>query len=82
METECQALNRSVTPKECVEARKELPIKFCEGCDLLPKPVYTPSTYTIRLSNKLKVILIEKAKKAGIPPREYIVRFLSEKLLK
>ena len=92
METECQALNRSVTPKECAEAQKELPRKFCEGCDWVKVDTtefadtqqkgYTPFTYTIRLSHKLRSILIEEAKKQNIQPREYIVKFLAEKLLK
>lgn len=89
METECQALNRPVIPKECVEAQKELPPKFCEGCDWFKKPTdpqnktgYVPFTYTIRLGHQLRAILIEEAKKHNIQPREFIVRFLSENLLK
>ncbi len=39
-------------------------------------------TYTIRIYKKLRVKLIEQAKKLGVQPREYIVRSLTEKLLK
>lgn len=92
----CQAFeNREVTFEECNNNRKELPEKYCKGCYwygpvnptenvMSPKPVpptYVPSTYTIRLSNKLKNMLIKEAKEKGVQPREYIVKVLSEKLI-
>lgn len=93
MEIRCQALDRPIDRAECVNARKELPKKFCDGCEWfvaeIPMPStgtqsrvsYTPSTYTIRLSHKLKMKLIEEAKRHNMQPREYIVKFLAEKLL-
>ncbi len=93
MEIKCQALDRLIDRAGCVDARKELPKKFCDGCEwfvaetLTPststqsRTSYIPSTYTIRLSNKLKIKLIEEAKKKNLQPREYIVKFLAEKLL-
>jgi len=93
VEIRCQALDRPIDRAECVNARKELPKKFCDGCEWFvaetPMPStstqsrmsYTPSTYTIRLSNKLKMKLIEEAKKKNLQPREYIVKVLSEKLI-
>ena len=96
MEIQCKALDRPIDRAGCASARKELPKKFCNGCEwFIPEttePIpnikskyvsgYTPSTYTIRLSNKLKIKLIEEAKKKNLQPREYIVKFLAEKLLK
>ena len=89
MKLECQTLHREVTDIECAKAQRQLPRHFCEGCEWLHvsedkqgKAGYAPFTYTIRLSNKLRALLIKEAKKQNIQPREYIVRFLSKKLLK
>ena len=89
METECQALNRDVTPRECIEAQKEFPVKFCKGCDWFTKQAdtqgkagYVPFTYKIRIGNELRTILIEEARRRNIQPRDFIVRILAESLLK
>ena len=93
MEIHCKALNHPIDRGGCEQAKKELPKKFCDGCEWLvaekavepvpqhTKSSYTPSTYTIRISNKLRAKLIEKAKKQNVQPREYIVKFLADKLL-
>ena len=88
----CQALNREVNAKECAHAQTELPKKFCDGCDWFTektseqinlkhaKSTYTPHTYIVRLSKKLRILLIKEAQKNNIQPREYIIKILAEKL--
>ena len=85
----CQTLNRDVTINECAHAQKEIPKKFCEGCEWFTETIkemasmrssYIPSIYKVRVSSKLKNKLIEEAKKKGIQPAAYITKILAEKL--
>ena len=87
---ECQALNRDITPKECSRAQKELPKKFCEGCDWYSQKLVelskakkekTSGKYIVRLSKKLKLILQEVSAKEKMQPGQYIAKILAEKLL-
>ena len=75
--------------KECAHAQTELPKKFCEGCEWFTETIkemssirssYIPTIYKVRLSKKLKTILIEEAKKNGVQPAAYITKILAEKL--
>jgi hypothetical protein len=90
----CQALNRPITPNDCARAQKELPTKFCIGCEWYssaitkltrPKsrtnPKYIPSTYKVVVSKRLKSILLDKAEEHGLQPAAYIAKILAEKLL-
>ena len=85
----CQALNRDVVEKECAHAQKELPKKFCEGCEWFTETIkemantrssYIPSIYKVRISSKLKNKLVEEAKKNNVQPAAYITKILAEKL--
>ena len=90
----CQALHRPIKPNDCARAQKELPQKFCIGCEWYstainkltkPKsrtnPKYIPSTYKVTVSKRLKSILLDKAQKQGLQPAVYIAKILAEKLL-
>jgi len=94
MQIRCQALNRQIDTKGCALAQKELPKKFCEGCEwyseaitklTTPKPrtnpKYIPSKYTVIVSKKVKEILLTKARDRGLQPAAYIAKILAEKLL-
>ena len=94
MENDCQALNRIVTSKECALAQKQLPGHFCGGCDWFSGAVKesrakmrervkrSSSTYIVRVSQKLKVIIAKEAEKRNVQPARYIAQILAEKLFK
>jgi len=83
----CQALNREITPKECEDAQKprQLPKKFCEGCNWFGKKLIrkrnSPLRYRICVTKKLKDRITENAQKCNLEPGRYIVKILNETLL-
>jgi len=89
----CQALSRNVTISECARAQKEIPRKFCEGCEYTSdaianlankKPEKTGARVhpkcTIYMTKKINDQLLNASKACNMNPRDFIISVLSEKL--
>ncbi len=95
MEIRCKALHRKINVNHCALSQKELPKKFCIGCEWQSDVIveltsqqkrksrsYEASTYKIIISNKLKEILSVEAKKRGLKINVYIAKVLAKAFLK
>uniref|UniRef100_A0A6M3IYC2 Uncharacterized protein n=1 Tax=viral metagenome TaxID=1070528 RepID=A0A6M3IYC2_9ZZZZ len=89
----CIALSRNVTVNECARAQKEIPRKFCDGCEYTSdaianlankKPEKTGARvhpkHTIYITKKINDQLLKAAKTYNMNPRDFIISVLSEKL--